>query len=99
VNPWLALLVGIVIGDIARAAMLHVAPRRGVPSPAQRVKLLAARERALSQREQEWTQWAMWVSGLACAKSIDLPPMPGTPGWGIPHVRQPSGAEPLAPGE
>jgi hypothetical protein len=40
--------------------------------------MLRERERALTVREREWMSWAIYVSGLANAHEIKLPPMPGS---------------------
>jgi hypothetical protein len=95
-NPWLALLIGIVIGDVLRGVLQYVQPRRGVPSPVQRTRNLATSHQALAVREQEWTQWAMYVAGVAAVKGIDLPAMPGTAEWRAPWKRSPRADDPAA---
>jgi len=77
-NPLLAFFLGIVLAEILLPMMRHVSPRRGVPSPATALRLLQERERALTQREQEWTHWGIYVAGLARSAELVLPPMPGS---------------------
>jgi hypothetical protein len=77
-SPWFVLfLLGVACAEILGRVLRHVAPRRGAPSPATALRLLHERERALTQREQEWTHWGIYVAGLARSAQLVLPPMPG----------------------
>jgi hypothetical protein len=77
-NPLLAFFFGIALAEILLPIMRHVSPRRGVPSPATALRLLHERERALTQREQEWTHRGIYVAGLGRSSELVLPPMPGS---------------------
>jgi hypothetical protein len=70
-------LLDVACAEILGRILRHVAPRRGAPSPATALRLLHERERALTQRELEWTYWASYVAGLAQSAQLVLPPMPG----------------------
>jgi hypothetical protein len=62
-SPWFfVFLLGVACAEILGRVMRHVAPRRGAPSPAIALRLLHERERALTQRELEWTHWASYVA-------------------------------------